>query len=580
MEPYVVEKNGKKYIYRATSTYDPKKKGPVAHTEYIGRLENGKIVPKKGYTYDESTGYFGPIDFKKPTKNDNDETIRVKSYGSTYFVHTILEKLGVCEDLKTAFGDFANYILATTLADSVDPGSQFFAESTFDRAYIKEILGIEEELPSIEEIYRTIGQMKDAQDKFFSLRLDKTDKARVLDLQYNIPCNDLNPRTEWSKERLKAQAGCVEPNLVTDKDGLPIMYLVCPGPLSDLQVQSFVIREMKRLGAKDPLLVLEESSEPIRNLVLLSENNIDFMMPLGIDARYAFADYLSDILAHSESKQYERAFEGKLYSLSQRKIAVRQRTSENEYNEQNDDSDGYEFVSDKDPQFQNCTHILESFGFRDKASARYETFCMDKILNDLISRMNGKYPDNPKKFFENIAEDYRNLLEWEMDESKGMIVRIRQNAHTFATNRKGTFLVHTPSESGRNWSDILNEYCMRDRLNTMNFRNGINLNRDFTQVMSDHEALGKLFIRTITMMVWMHIVKIQRNTVDFDQNKSSRGRKKERPLHYDKKMPVSTIVSLDNISIIYTGQWRRLTPLSKNNILTFNMFDIPLPKLE
>ena len=61
MKPYIMEKDGKQYMYRSTSHYSKEKGGPVSDVEYMGRVVDGRLRPKKGYRYDERTGEFGPI---------------------------------------------------------------------------------------------------------------------------------------------------------------------------------------------------------------------------------------------------------------------------------------------------------------------------------------------------------------------------------------------------------------------------------------------------------------------------------------------------------------------------------------
>ena len=45
---FVVEKNGRKYLYRSVSFWDKDKKAPRSHMEYVGRvMDDGTVVKKK-----------------------------------------------------------------------------------------------------------------------------------------------------------------------------------------------------------------------------------------------------------------------------------------------------------------------------------------------------------------------------------------------------------------------------------------------------------------------------------------------------------------------------------------------------
>ena len=143
VEPYITERGGKQYMYRATSRYSPEKKGPVAETEYMGVVVDGKLRPKRGYYYIEETREFGRIDdtmteAKRPRSCSHDVTIRTRIFGDSYLLMAIQKRLRIREDLRTSFGpEIGDMVLAVAMAYTISPSALMHMEDIIDRRCIK-----------------------------------------------------------------------------------------------------------------------------------------------------------------------------------------------------------------------------------------------------------------------------------------------------------------------------------------------------------------------------------------------------------------------------------------------------------
>lgn len=89
----VIEKDGKKYVYRSTSVYDPQTKRKRTVTEYIGRIdpETGELIEKKARNV--------------PSMTPRSGNLNVRRFGASYALESISESCGLREDLRNSFGE-------------------------------------------------------------------------------------------------------------------------------------------------------------------------------------------------------------------------------------------------------------------------------------------------------------------------------------------------------------------------------------------------------------------------------------------------------------------------------------------
>lgn len=88
----IVEKDGKKYVYRSTSVYDPLTKRKRTVTEYIGRIDpdTGELIEKKSRT--------------TPDMAPRAESLEIRRFGGSYALMSLAESSGIREDLTSTFG--------------------------------------------------------------------------------------------------------------------------------------------------------------------------------------------------------------------------------------------------------------------------------------------------------------------------------------------------------------------------------------------------------------------------------------------------------------------------------------------
>ena len=112
---FVVEKDGKKYVYRSTSVYDPQTKRKRTVSEYIGKIDpvTGELIEKKSRNRPGSAPQ---------------GSIVVKNYGACHAFVSIAESCGLRDDLYSAFGQDGDYILASAISLILTGGPMYYME--------------------------------------------------------------------------------------------------------------------------------------------------------------------------------------------------------------------------------------------------------------------------------------------------------------------------------------------------------------------------------------------------------------------------------------------------------------------
>lgn len=577
-KPYTVEKGGKTYMYRATSHYSAEKKGPVADTEYMGVVVDGRLRPKKGWTYDEETGEFKPIAPAKaePAKNAKLNAYR---YGDAYLLDALQRRLGILDDLEASFGyDEGRRIMAVAMAYTIHSSALMHMDSVIERRYIPELLGIPRgtdfSSPRMSELTRSIGRSDAEMDEFFRRRISGADGEFIFDLTSESTYSSRNSNAEWGRNKDNVPLRQINLGLVTDRVGRPLMFYIYPGSMADVKTITRMVSDIRRMGAEDATLVLDRGFVSPGSLHALLGDGMDFVVPMKIDEGKPVKALVTELLDLVGKVESTKVYDGRSYTVLQCQMGVARVEGGNTSDTLTrwDDPDGYSLVAESDPAFGSCDGYLNVFAYRDTAKAGQEAAAMDVGLQAIIDRLEGTRPKKPEKAFSKAAGIYEKLLEYEMDEG-GMHVRIRQNAKTFAANRKGIFIMVTPASSNRGWDGMLGCYRCRDAVEDTFFQDKSEGDGRVPRSGDRETVVGRTFVRMVSMIMTMDMLA---RISEFSRDPKVNAKMKPRDIA--KRSPGSLLDSLSNLEIIEGDGWRRLTELTKDDRLIFEMFDVGPPK--
>lgn len=574
--PYITERNGKQYMYRSTSAYSAEKRGPVAVTEYMGQVTDGRLKPKRGYFYDEKTGEFGPVavSVSKPT------AVRSKRFGDVYFLNALQRRLGILDDLEASFGiETARTVMAVAFAYTIRPSALMHMESVIGKRCIPEILGIDADTDfssqRMSELTRDIGSDKGGLEAFFSRRISGSDGEYIFDLTSESTYSSRNTMAEWGRNKDRVPLRQLNMGLVTDRIGRPLMFYIYPGSTADVRTLKRMVDDVIRLGGKDATLVMDRGFISPGSMWYLLDAGMDFVAPMILNATNIMKSVVTSILGTVGNVDSTSVHDGRSYCVITRSIGVRKMRGANLKSRETlwEDPDGYDLLLDDDTEFGSCDHYVDVFVYKDIAAAGIGISEMDVALNGIMEKLNGTRPRDPKKHFENGAGMYAGMLKWDLDEEKRMVVSVKQNAHTFAANRKGVFAMVAPSGSERNAKWILETYGCRDSIEDVFLIDKSEGDGRLPRSGDRETIVGRTFIRMVSAIMSVEIVR-RRN--EFANDKRIDPKKK--PKDVAKRTPGMFLDSLSNIEMICGDGWKQMTEVTKDDRLIFDMFSIGPPK--
>jgi len=579
VEPYIIERDGKQYMYRATSHYSAEKRGPVAETEYMGIVINGKLKPKRGYFYNEKTKEFGPI-VQGATATNGAVALRSKRYGNVHLLMGLQKRLGIWDDLQMSFGkEMGDRIMATVFAYTIQPSALMHMESVMEQSCVREVLGLEPDedfsSPRMSELTNSIGNDTGSMDEFFRRRITGSDGEFVFDLTSESTYSSKNTMAEWGRNKDHLKIKQINLGLVTDRMGRPLMFYLYPGSVADVTTVDRLIEDIKRYGKNDATLVMDRGFVSPKSVMHLLESKIDFVMPMIVGDNPVVKALVTEMLSVIGNVDNIVVHGDKSYSVLSRQLGIRRNRGANKDTRVTvwEDPDGYDLVSQEDVEFGSCDDYLDVHVFRDVEAAGIETSKLDVSLNNLMKKLNGSRPRNPEKHIAAVAGKLANMLDYEMDAEKGLKLSIKQNAHTFAINRKGIFIMISPASSHRTCEDILRCYECRDKVEDAFFEDKVTGDGRTPGSGDRKTVIGRTFIRMVSMIMTMEMI----NRIS-EIAKDKQIRPENKPRDIAKRGPISLLDSLSNLEIIYGNGWKQMTEVTKDNRLIFRMFDIGPPK--
>ncbi|MCQ2071350.1 MAG: transposase [archaeon] len=579
LEPYIIEKAGKKYMYRCTSHYSAEKHAPVSETEYMGTVVDGKLRPKKGYSYNEETGEFKPIVPKEPSAGTC-SVVTTKRFGDAYLLDALQKRMGILDDLVRSFGDRdGRLVMAYAMAYCINPAAMQHMESVIGRRAIPELLGIDPDTDfssqRVSELTKRIGKDTAAMDDFFRCRITGTEGEYVFDLTSESTYSSRNPQAEWGRNKDHLKLRQVNLGLVTDKRGRPLMFYTYPGSVADITTLRRMVTDVRRLGGGDATLVMDRGFVSPGSVMYLLDNRMDFVIPMVLSDNSLMRALITESLKKVGSVEHTHVHNGHSYTVHCAQMGVRVQKEGNtaKRNTVWEDPDGYDLVLEGDDEYGSCEGYLDVFVYRDVESAGAETAGMDVALEGIINDAAKLRPRNPAKAFARIAGKYASLLEWSLDDSKHLVLKVRQNAHTFAANRKGIFVMITPAGSGRDWRQVLECYDCRDVVEDA-FLEDKSEGDGRTPRSGDTETIrGRTLIRMVSLIMTMEMIA---ESKEYGGNPKVKAELKPRGI--GKRTPRMYLDSLGNVEMIYGDGWKQMTEVTKDDRLIFRMFDVGPPK--
>jgi len=548
---FFMERNGQKYAYESRSVRVPGKKNPKTVKTYLGKVdpETGKIIPKETRT--------------RPKEE------YAKFYGTAQALDGIQKQMGLFDDLDAVFTTMAPNIMGAAMALAVNPTSMDSLHYTVGGSVIGEKMRLRGTLsPSaVGELSEKVGSMIVSMDCFFARRI-----SRSFGGFYSL---DLTSVSTYSKMRGWAQWGYNRDNedlrqtniaMVTDAEGIPVMFRMLPGSVADIAVMQTTVEDLKRMGCCGRL-VMDRGFESADNVSALLDMDVCFTMPSNAKAE-PIKKLMSMAVSDMDRSEAFRYHEGRTYKTAEYEVGIC------------DLADGsHEYIvkvpkTQKDSAEVNArfetSRKLKAFVVLDPAKAADDLDSMMSAIREAEMKLENTRHKDPEAVYRSLHPYIRRYLGYSVD-GDGLMHMVRKtNAMTFADNRAGMFVML--SSAGTDWEQMMSSYDVRDWVEKAFdvYKNDLDGRRMRTG--NEERARGRLFIKFIALAMRMRIQNILR---DHDAQVLGTERKRDsvNGMTVDEVLlSLNTLMAIGN-----TGDWR-LTAVTKNVREIFALFGLEEPK--
>lgn len=465
-----IERNGRRYAYTCTSRRTPGRKNPVSEMTYLGVVDpvSGEIIPKKS---------------RIPKPVSVQDEVDMKSFGDALLVMTIAERLGIIEDLETAFGERHRMILAIALAEAIRPSHTDLIDAVLKSSSIPELLGIQPSEVSKRNVMRTVNSIdRDSMNEFFRLRWMRVG-GRAMVFSHPVSLSDNSYDTLGDLSGL-ADLDDATISIVTSADGTMVGFSFVQRPPTDV---SHVI-EMAELMRSVGIDCTYVSSTSISASVRLDElilHDIDFVIPYSVASpQFRSLSYNCNDLHDS---QYTFEHDGTPYQMKESSAELMM-------------GEGRYILT---PARGLCADTqgvsLKSFMVFDPRINREAVKSMSNLVRSLTARLDGIATDDPEMTLSASAGQLAHMLRYTRKSDGTLSVSVKRGAMADFRENAGKALILTRTSS---WDDIIRA---RETLKSINTVTGEFYKRSrwmLKYVGKNVDIEGQMFEEFIALLIY------------------------------------------------------------------------------
>lgn len=469
---YYVKRNGNVYAYESVSRRVPGRKNPVTDKTYLGKVDpvTGEVITKKEHAL--------------PKK------VWAKEYGSVFLLDHIQNELGLREHLDASFDSLGDRILAVAMAQAIEPTALMDTHLRIEDSYILEALDLKGSFQSqrMSELTKAVGTDGFGMDLFFDLRISK-EMVYAYDLTSVSTHSHVDGWAEWGHNRDHEALKQLNVGMVTDAEGIPTMFDLFPGSVTDMTTLRRMIDDVQRHGAAGCRLVMDRGFESVSNVLSLLDCDMSFVMPAKVNTKA-----VKRLLTRSNVKTAESVVhDGHAYRVAEEMLAIKE------------DKGVCSYLTDEDTGFENAAKVA-AFVCYDSAKASEDEQRLMLALDGIEKKLNGRRFRRPEKTFNDVAGDFAKYLDFTVDDEGIMTVERKRNAMTFAANRAGTFVLLTTPGIG--WQEAMSSYDLRGHVEEAfdAYRNDLDGAR--LRTGDPERARGRMFIKFIALIMRSRISNV------------------------------------------------------------------------
>jgi len=398
-------KNGIEYWYEETPYYDKEKKQIRHRSKYLGRNVDGQPVRMRS----------APDEVKEKTKK---KTMAVKSsfdYGSIFVLQSIIDELKLDRYLEVLLPPSeVSMVRALAFNRIIRPT----AMKNVDSWYEGTSLALESPQISLtsQRVSELLGRLGESNipDRFMSQLIEGTGTKNTLiyDITSLSSYSQLINLLEYGYNRDGESLPQINLSLILDKDrGIPVMYDIFPGSISDVSTLSGTLKKIKAHGIQNYVAVMDRGFFSLSNLRELMTNNVSFIMA----ARLQLND-LKHLLTEAQKDLNDVKY---LRKFNKDPIFAKPIS----YNIDSIEVQGYVYYDPKLEQTEKQTLLSRLYDIR------------EELLKVRLKKNSNSYV-----VFKDKAKGFGNFFDWHVIDNR-FDVAIKQNAVAQRMNKMGKYII-------------------------------------------------------------------------------------------------------------------------------------------
>jgi len=504
----IIQKKGDAhYLCEVTGTWDPVKKNSRQTRKYLGRCdEDGNLI--------------------SPSKS---LVARSCTFGSYYLLLTIAEQSGLMGSLKGSFGEErGTTIAALAILRVVSPGSLNGVADKMDESYIPELLGVERDMDSsfLTRFLQDIGGDLDSRVRLFRSLAAGGGGAVVFDTTTLPTSSEELEIAEYGRSYRRTHLKQANLGVAFSSErGLPFMYKLYPGSLSDVSLIRNLAADVRDVGMEGVEYVLDRGffSEPNLREIMGSGNGVTIAVPARLDL---FKESLSEAVRHIENPETTDVLEGSVVRCRETRREVGGRE-------------------------------VRVLVFQDDRRRQAETGSLYSVLTSLEKKLSGRPWEERLDGLSGSETDDLSMLEL-CEEGGKTAVRRKRNSVSARENRCGRFAVVTTSELP--WKDVLARYRKRNDIEHQFSQLKSDLGGGVTNLSDACSAQGAVLVEFAALILRTEVMN----------------RLRRKDLIRSVQVP-KVIGVMNKLKITFVGSEWRLNELTKEMRDVFSALDVPLP---
>lgn len=483
-----IRKRGDKfYAYEVTSFMENGTKKTVS--KYLGRVDpdTGELlekIPEKSLESRRKIAEERAIATMKE--------IRVADFGGTYLLDRIQRRIKLGEDLNDSFGTSSAAMLTLSFALFQCNGVFDAAEGTLARTWAKDLYGITGICDSgtLSRFTKDIGARAQANiEGFFERRVRRNGGIVAWDTT-TVGCHsDMDGMAEYVLNNKDGEdLRQVKIGFATDARGVPLMYRLYAGNVSDVDTVKLLSSEIKRYGGTDALFVMDRGFCSGWNIRFMLNEGLRFAVPAPVSGR-AVKKLLTDFNSVKEKKTL--AHGGRMYRVWETELGLAEAGGRTKA----DGDPAYRFTSEgeEDHGKEGVVTAYVCFDSKKYSDEMQNHLSMVNSLLEATERIDAKDP--VAAFRKKAGKAFRHFTA----EADGRKVRVsvKKNSAAFEENRAGLFVML--ASGGTDWETVMSAYDAR-RLTEQGFDRRKGESRRFNT--SDRDAMkGREFLRFLDLVL-------------------------------------------------------------------------------